>query len=133
MNGYRDLEIYQISKELALVLHRMTLTLPKHELYEEGSQTRRSSKAVTTLIVEGFARRKYVSDYIKYLTYSQAECDETKVHLTFLFESGSWRDEAAYRDLSDKYTALSKKIMHFIEWVETNGKPNSRHQRGRLG
>ncbi len=58
MSGYRDLEIYKESKRLALEVHKISLTLPKFELYEEGSQIRRSSKAVTSLIVEGYGRRK---------------------------------------------------------------------------
>ena len=53
MKSYRDLEIYKEGKRLAVLIHKLTLTLPKFELYEEGSQIRRSSKAVTTLIVEG--------------------------------------------------------------------------------
>jgi four helix bundle protein len=56
MESYRDLDIYHESKKLAIEIHAISL-LPKHELYEEGSQIRRSSKAVTTMIVEGFAER----------------------------------------------------------------------------
>ncbi len=44
----------------------MSMTLPKFELYEEGSQIRRSAKAVTSLIVEGYGRRRYKQDFIKY-------------------------------------------------------------------
>ena len=36
----------------------------KFELYETGSQIRRSAKAVTALIVEGFARRRYKADFM---------------------------------------------------------------------
>jgi four helix bundle protein len=89
MKSYRDLEIYQESKSLAIDVHAMSLKLPKHELYEEGSQVRRSSKAVTTMIVEGYGRSRYKADYIKFLVYSQSECDETIIHLQFLLETGS--------------------------------------------
>jgi four helix bundle protein len=40
----------------------MTLTLLKFEIYEEGSQIRRSSKSVKSTIVEGYGRRNYKSD-----------------------------------------------------------------------
>ncbi len=59
MKSYRDLEIYQESKRLAIEVHKLSLTLPKFELYEEGSQIRRSSKSVTSSIVEGYGRRLY--------------------------------------------------------------------------
>jgi len=31
---YRDLEIYQLSHELAIKIHRVSLSLPKFELYQ---------------------------------------------------------------------------------------------------
>ncbi|MFL5748311.1 MAG: four helix bundle protein, partial [Niastella sp.] len=77
MSSYKDLDIYNESKRLAIEIHKMTMALPKHELYEEGSQIRRSSKSIASMIVEGYGRRRYKADYIKYLIYSQSECDET--------------------------------------------------------
>jgi four helix bundle protein len=68
MKSYRDLEIYNSSQELAIKIHAMALALPKFEMYEEGSQIRRSSKAVTRAIVEGYGRRNYKKDFIKFLT-----------------------------------------------------------------
>ena len=38
MKSYRELDIYNDSKKPAIEIHRMTLMLPKFELYEEGSQ-----------------------------------------------------------------------------------------------
>ena len=75
MKSYRDLEVYKESRRLALEVHKLSLTLPKFELYEEGNQIRRSSKAVTIAIVEGYGRRRYKADFIKFLIYSQSECD----------------------------------------------------------
>ncbi len=56
MKSYRDLEIYIESKRLAIAVHKVSLILPKFELFEEGGQVRRSSKAVTAMIVEGYGR-----------------------------------------------------------------------------
>jgi four helix bundle protein len=89
MKTYRSLEIYQESKRLAIDVHVMSLTLPKFEMYEEGGQVRRSSKSVTSMIVEGYGRQRYKADFIKYLVYAITECDETIVHLDFLFETKS--------------------------------------------
>jgi four helix bundle protein len=54
MKSYRDLEVYKESKRLAIEVHKLFLSLPKFELYEEGSQILRSSKSVTSTIVEGY-------------------------------------------------------------------------------
>jgi four helix bundle protein len=120
MKSYRDLEIYKESRRLAIEVHVLSLSLPKHELYEEGSQVRRSSKAVTALNVESHGRKRYKAEYIKYLTYAQAECDETIVHLDFLIDTGSLTDKSKGKLLRKDYDLLSKKINGFTQWVEDN-------------
>jgi four helix bundle protein len=120
MKSYRDLDIYNDSKKLAIEVHRMTLALLKFELFEEGSQIRRSSKSVTSMMVEGYGRNRYKADFIKYLIYAQSECDETIVHLDFLFETESLKDKNKYEDLRSRYDLLSKRINKFIQWVENN-------------
>ena len=51
MSSYRDLDIYKISLELFYIVHSSSLKLPKFEMYELGSQLRRSSDSVVTNIV----------------------------------------------------------------------------------
>ena len=118
MVSYRELEIYQVSKKLAIRVHAMTLRLPKFELYEEGGQARRSSKSVTSMIVGGYGRRRYKADYIKHLVYALTECDETIVHLEFLYETGSATDVEENIALRSEYEVLSKRINSYIRWVE---------------
>jgi four helix bundle protein len=118
MNSYRDLDIFNESKRLAIEVHHLTLRLPKFELYEEGSQARKSSKSVTSMIVEGFSRRRYKADFVKFLIIGQAECDETKIHLQFLNETGSCTDAEKILILIEGYTSLSKRLNKFIQWVE---------------
>jgi four helix bundle protein len=118
VNSYRELEIYIESRRLGTVIHAMSLTLPKFELYEEGSQIRRSSKSVTAMIVEGFARRRYKADFVKYLIYSIAECDETLVHLDYLYATQSLKDKILYEKLRTDIVQLSKKINNFTQFVE---------------
>ncbi|HYK47961.1 MAG TPA: four helix bundle protein [Parafilimonas sp.] len=120
MKSYRDLEIYKESKRLAIEIHRVSLSLPKFEMYEEGGQIRRSSKSVTAAIVEGYGRRRYKGDYIRHLIYALSECDETIEHLDFLFETESLRDLEKYTALRKSYDSLSKKINKFLQWVEDN-------------
>jgi four helix bundle protein len=54
------------------------------------------------------------------MIYSQSECDETMVHLDFLFESGSFTDDGLYEKLRSEYDALSKRINKFVQWIEEN-------------
>ena len=118
MFSYRDLDIYLEARRLAIQVHMMSLALPKFELYETGSQIRRSSKSVTAMIVEGYARRRYKLDFIKYLIYAIAECDETIVHLDTIYETNSLTDSKLYHGLKNSYVTLTKKINRFTQWVE---------------
>jgi four helix bundle protein len=69
--SYKKLTIWQKARELVIDIHRMTLRkLPHFELYEEGSQIRRSIKSVKSNIVEGYGRRRYKQDFIRFLTCS---------------------------------------------------------------
>ena len=120
MKSYRDLEIFKVSKALAIRIHKMSLQLPKFELYEEGSQIRRSSKAVCSVIVEGYGRRRYKADFIRFLVYAQSECDETILHLEFLIETASLKNTEKDNQFMQDYQALSKRINKFIQWVENN-------------
>jgi len=115
--SYRDLEIYQLSFEHAMKIHKISMKLPKYEFYEEGSQLRKSSKGVTSCIVEGYGRRKYENDFIRFLTYAQASCDETEVHLDFIHASGYITDEV-YQEIKTENDVLGRKINKFIQYVE---------------
>lgn len=127
MKTYKDLEIYKLSYDLAVKVHKLSLKLPKHETYEEGSQVRRSSKGVTSSIVEGYGRRRYRSDFIKFLVYAHASCDETILHLNFIKDTQKISEkEIGY--FIDAYNELGGKINKFIQYVEREWKQNS--QRG---
>jgi hypothetical protein len=64
--SYKNLEIWQLARNLVIDIHRMTLNeLPKFEMYEEGSQIRKSIKSVKSTIVEGYGRRRYKKDYLR--------------------------------------------------------------------
>ena len=87
--SYRKLEIWKRARDLSLEIHKMSLNLPKFELYETGSQIRRSSKSIRSNIVEGYGRRRYKQDFIRFIIYSLSSTDETIDHLETLFETSS--------------------------------------------
>jgi len=115
--SYKDLEVYSLGKELAVKVHKLTIeNLPKYEMFEEGSQIRRSSKSIVSNIAEGYGRRKYLNEFIRFLTYAIASCDETKVHLEMLNETGSLT-EGNVEELYQGYEELGAKLYNFREAV----------------
>jgi len=116
MKSYKDLDIFKISFEMFILTHRFSMKLPKYELYELGSQIRRSADSVNSNIVEGYGRRSYKLDYLKFLTYSHASNLEVYNHLEKI--------SILYPDLAEeaqilvkKYDALGIKINNFINYV----------------
>ncbi len=66
--SYKKLEVWQLSRGLVIDIHKMSLTkLPRFEMFEEGSQIRRSVKSVKSNIVEGYGRREYKNEFIRFL------------------------------------------------------------------
>jgi four helix bundle protein len=111
--SYEDLDIYKIALDLAIKVHKITLEdLPKLETYEEGGQIRRSSKSIGANIVEGFGRKHYKGEYIQFLTYPLASCDETKYHLTILYKTHSLEEEKC-KLLINAFDGLGRKIYNF--------------------
>jgi len=97
--SYRNLEIWQLARELTIDIHKMSKTLPNFEMYEEGSQIRRSIKSVRSNVVEGYGRRRYKNDYIRFIIYALSSNDETIDHLEILFETESLTNKELFEDL----------------------------------
>ena len=119
MKSYKDLEIYQLAFELATKIYLKSLELPKHDKYEIGSQIRRSSQAIKDTIAEGYGRRKYKAEFIKYLIYAYASQLEAKSQAEFIYHVHHiefWKDTAEELDI------LGIKINNFINYVEKNWK-----------
>ena len=130
--SYRDLEIWKLAREVAVGVHRMTLReLPKFEMYEEGGQIRRSVKSIRSNIVEGYGRRRYKQEFIRFLVFAHASCDETIDHLEGLFETRSFTNEASYRELQAQLDLLGRKLNVFIESVEREHRAGIPHPASR--
>jgi len=115
--SYRDLDIYKLAHELGVNLHKFSLKMPKHELYETGSQLRRASKSISANIVEGYGRRRYKAEFIRFLLFAQSSCDETTEWLEYIHDCYKDLKEEAEQFLS-RIDELGKKVNRFIQAVE---------------
>ena len=117
MGGYRDLEIYELAKKFVYVVHEYTLKLPKFEMYETGSQLRRSSKSILFNIVEGYGRRRYLNEYVRFLIFAQASCDEAAVQIEVLLKL--YPNVESPENIIDDCDKLGRKINNYIQFVES--------------
>lgn len=119
MKSYKDLDIYTTAYHLAIEVHHLSLSLPNFERYEQGSQLRRSSKSIKDNIVEGYGRRKYKLDFIRFLTFAYASLLECRSQLEMIYDI--YKINAATRYI-EEYDCLGAKIYSFIRFVEDNWK-----------
>jgi len=93
IQSFRDLEVYRLALEEARKIFLVTKRFPKDEVYSLSSQIRRSSRAVSALLAESWARRIYPLAFVNKLNEALGEAMETQ----------AWLDNAlncAYIDLN---------------------------------
>jgi four helix bundle protein len=117
MKSYKDLSVYQSAFQLAKEVHILSFKMPKYETYELGSQVRRSAQSIRANLVEGYGRRKYKADFIKFLIYADGSLLETESHLKMIAELYTIEGTLT---IIEKYQLLGKQLNKFIQYVETN-------------
>jgi four helix bundle protein len=121
MNSYEELEIFRRGKSLFFDTYQISRNLPKFELYELGSQIRRASDSVVSNIVEGYGRRRYKAEFVRFLTFSHASSIEIIFHLEKIGKLYPELKKSS-SELRFKYSELSKMIYKFTQFVEKNWK-----------
>jgi four helix bundle protein len=120
---YKDLEIWKCARTLVIDMHHLTIRdIPRFEMYETGSQIRRAMKSGSANIVEGFGRRRYKLDFIRFLVYAESSVDETVEHLEILYDTASLKQEEKYLDIHRRLESLGKMLNAFISKVESSHK-----------
>ncbi|HYG51905.1 MAG TPA: four helix bundle protein [Flavobacteriales bacterium] len=86
--GFRDLKVYQESYALAMEIFQDSKKFPKEETYSLTDQVRRSSRAVSAIIAEGYRKRKYPKKFALMMVDADGEASETMVHFDFALDCG---------------------------------------------
>ena len=103
-----DLKVYKKLFELALQVHELTMSFPKFEMYELGSQLRRSSNSAPANLSEGFDN-KHTNIYIECISRAQGEIRETVHHLKISSEK-KYLTEDHMQNLIGNYEECSKML-----------------------
>lgn len=108
ISSYEDLKVYQKLFNLAIEIHHLTLTFPKFELYELGSQLRRSSNSAPANLAEGWSN-KYINLYLEGINRSLGEIRETEHHLKIAFKKG-YLTEKQLNDYIKRYNECARML-----------------------
>lgn len=83
IKSFSDLDVYQLSYEIAMDIFKITRLFPAEERYSLTSQIIRSTRSVSANIAEGFGKRVYEAEFKKHLIYATGSLEESKVWLNF--------------------------------------------------
>ena len=114
-----DLEVYQKLCDLAIEIYRLSLGFPKFELYELGSQLRRSSNSAPANLAECF-NNKHINIYLEGISRAQAEIREIQHHLKIAFRKKYLTQEILenfllrYEECSKMLKGLEKSLQKYI-------------------
>lgn len=114
---HKDLKVYKLAFESAMGIFEMTKSFPKEEKYSLTDQIRRSSRSVSTNIVEAFRKRRYPKSFISKLSDSEGEAAETQVWLEFSKECG-YITKDVHEELYKKYDWILGMLINMMNQPE---------------
>jgi four helix bundle protein len=115
IRSFRDLKVYQLLREQAQRIFKLTQTFPRDERYSLTDQIRRSSRAVKSMIAEAWAHRRYPASFVSKMTDALGEAAETQ----------SWLDDA----LDCGYITVAQHHEHDEIWQSLGGMINNTIER----
>ncbi|HRK22143.1 MAG TPA: four helix bundle protein, partial [Fimbriimonadaceae bacterium] len=107
-------------------IFEITKAFPKNEAYSLTDQIRRSSRACSALIAEGWGRRRYPAAFINKLSESEAEIMETQTWLRFCRDCGYLLTESHDKLIAEYELALrslAAMINHSDSWTKNVARP----------
>jgi len=107
--GFRDLNVYKLSYQLAMEIFKETKNFPGEERYSLTDQIRRSSRSIPANIAEGWKKRIYPKMFISKLVDAAGEAGETEVWLDVSKDAGYLSAEK-YAYFISKYDEVNRML-----------------------
>ena len=108
--------MYNKAYEFSLAIHRLSLTFPKFEQFELGSQLRRATKSIAMNIAEGYDKNESIAELKRFMKIALGSCGETRVQLEYCSALGYINDDQ-FQEYEAKYVEISKMLVKMIkEW-----------------
>ena len=109
-----DLEVYRRAMKLLRPIYRLARLLPREE-YKLKNQLTGAAKSVPALISEGFAKKRYLKEFRRFLLMALGSSDEVVTHLKqiILIEFPEIKKETC-EALIQHYRIVSKQINKLI-------------------
>ncbi|MGE5464943.1 MAG: four helix bundle protein [Syntrophothermus sp.] len=116
-SSYRDLIVYQKSRQLQRDIFGVTKSFPKNEIFSLTDQIRRSSRSVGANIAEAWAKRRYEKHFISKLTDADGEQMETQHWIETALDC-EYIDPRTSGQLIDKCLEIGRMLGGMMEKAE---------------
>ena len=87
IKDFKDLDVWQVARELRTEMYKVARTLPDFEKFALGTQIRRAASSVTANIAEGFGRFSY-QENAQFCRQARGSVFELRDHLTTCVDQG---------------------------------------------
>ena len=121
IKSYRELEICQLSMELAEDIYKALKSFPREELYGLADQIRRAAVSVPSNIAEGFGRDSN-ADFAHFISIAKGSLFEVSTQLELASRLGYLSSETKF---SPRLTTIGKKLTAFRAYLLTHSSPSS--------
>jgi|SRR6056297_363579 len=115
--GYKDLNVYKLSYQMALEIYEISKTFPTEEKYSLTDQIRRASRSIPTNIAEAWKKRGYQKAFVYKLIDCAGEAGEVEVWLDFSRDF-KYISNGKHKYFMDNYQDINKMLFGILSKPE---------------
>ena len=113
MSGFRDLKVWQRSKELAVLIYKLTQKGPFTRDYGFRDQIRRAAVSIPSNLAEGDERGSN-KDAVRFFYYAKGSLAEIQTQIEIAYEI-DYLEKQTFNDLEDKCKIIGKMLGSLIK------------------
>jgi four helix bundle protein len=117
--NYKDLRVWQSSRELVKLIYLLTQPFPSEEKFGLTSQMRRAAVAVPSNISEGTGRQ-HPRDTIQFLVIARGSLYELETQCYLAFDL-NFIDESRLEAIQERITGCIQLVQGFIRYYRSLG------------
>jgi four helix bundle protein len=118
IRSFRDLDVYQMAREASFRVFVVTKDFLKDEKWSLIDQVRRSAGAVSGMIAEAWARRRYQAAFIDKLNQAQGEAAGTQAWFDHALDAG-FLSHNIHAELDTVFQNIGGKLERMINKADT--------------
>ena len=122
IKNFRDLRVWQLSKDIVIEIYRITEAFPRHETYGLTQQLRRAAISIPSNVAEGHGRGSR-KEYTQFLTIARGSLCELETQLEIAIDLGY----LARKELENQFNSIQSlsKMLHRLITSLKSPKPKT--------